>query len=239
MRVEQRALWCSAVLFDLDGVLVDSMHVVRKLWRLWAEERGLEPGVLSAASKGGPGIETLRILDPTIDAEAEAERLSDLEHSFVDEVTPMAGAVPLLSALSGARVPWGIVTSGTTKVARGRIEHCGLPDPPVLVTANDVRRGKPDPEPYLTGADRLGVSISRCVVVEDSPGGIRSGRAAGATVVGVLGSHPPARLVDAHHLINSPEGLQLSSREPGNTSTVPFEDFHLTCRRLSHPTGTG
>ncbi len=193
-----RPLSFAAVLFDLDGVLVDSMHIVRMLWQQWAAERGLDPAVVKAASKGSPGIETLRRLDPHMDVETEAQRLSELEHSYVDRVTPMPGALEMLASLAASGVPWGIVTSGTRLVARGRIVHCGIPEPMTLVTADDVERGKPDAAPYLLGANRLGVPAHGCLVVEDSPGGVTAGRAAGATVVGLVGSHPPDRLSAAH-----------------------------------------
>lgn len=211
---------CAAVLFDLDGVLVDSMHLVRKLWRVWAVERGLDPGAVSAASKGGPGIETLRIIDPTLDVEAEAKRLSALEHSFVKDVTVMPGALEILGELSALGVPWGIVTSGTLEVARGRIDHCALPEPQVLVTADHVTRGKPHPEPYVTGAGQLGVSAELCLVLEDSPGGIRAGRAAGATVVGLAGSHPPGRLAEAHYVVERFGALDLVASTHGIDVTV-------------------
>lgn len=213
-----RATLFEAVLFDLDGVLVDSMHIVRRLWRQWADEQGFALEVVRAAIQGGPGIQTLRRLHAEhgvpADPVAEALRLCEWEHSHVGEVTPIEGAADTLAALTTAGVRWAIVTSGTERVARGRIEHCGLAQPSVLVSADDVARGKPNAEPYVTGAARLGVTPDRCLVVEDSPGGVAAGRAAGATVVGLTGSHDRERLADAHVVTTGFSGMRFTPASP-------------------------
>lgn len=194
------------------------MHVVRRLWREWAKEQGFALEVVRAAIQGGPGIQTLRRLHAAhgipADPVAEALRLCEWEHSHVGEVTAIEGAAETLANLTTAGVRWAIVTSGTERVARGRIEHCGLDVPSVLVSADDVERGKPYAEPYVTGAARLGVSPERCLVVEDSPGGVAAGRAAGATVVGLAGSHDRERLADAHVVAEGFSRLSFTPMSP-------------------------
>ncbi|MER0508821.1 HAD-IA family hydrolase [Aeromonas veronii] len=177
----------SALLLDMDGTLVCSTGDVEKVWRLWCQHHQLDPKPVLAMCHGMRSREVIRALAPQLDVEREAARLDELEmlHTGGDAI---AGAGELLGRLSPER--WAIVTSASERVARHRLNCAGLPLPAVLVGAEAVITGKPDPEPYLLGAERLGVSPDRCLVFEDAPAGIESALRAGCTVVQVGGDAP-------------------------------------------------
>jgi sugar-phosphatase len=139
-------------------------------------------------------VETMRIVAPQLDVEKEAEAFT--AHEVVDTigVVPLEGAARVLSELP--KDAWAIVTSGSLALARARLLHAGLPVPQVLVTAEDVTHGKPAPEPYLVGAQRLGIAVEKCVVIEDAPAGIEAGRKAGMRVIGIQTTHPREMLVE-------------------------------------------
>jgi len=175
---------CRGVLFDLDGVLVDSTPAVARVWAGWALEHGFsDPDEIVRIAHGRPSITTIRELLPNVDHEAENREVERREIADTDGVIPLPGAMELLQTLPLER--WAIVTSCTRPLAGVRIAAAGLPKPKHLVTATDVHRGKPDPEPYLKGAEILGIATSDCVVMEDAPAGIRAGKAAGARVLAV------------------------------------------------------
>ncbi|HVH70730.1 MAG TPA: HAD family hydrolase [Candidatus Dormibacteraeota bacterium] len=175
------SLRCRGVLFDLDGVLVDSTPAVARVWAWWAREHGFDPDKVVREAHGKPSIATVRELLPSADHDAENREVERREIEDVDGVIPLPGAVELLLALPPEK--WAIVTSCTRRLAEVRIGAAGLPKPKQMVTSNDIRKGKPDPEPYLKGAQVLGVAGAECVVIEDAPAGIRAGKAAGAHVV--------------------------------------------------------
>jgi sugar-phosphatase len=175
----------AAVLFDLDGVLVDSRTAIERSWLRWAAEHGVSAQVVLAACHGRPSAETIAAVAGHLDAEAEAARLERRQATDTAELTRCPGAARLLTALPPGR--WAIVTSGTRPLAFSRLRAVRLAIPDVLVTADDVAHGKPAPEGYLQAAARLGVPPGRCVVVEDSASGVRAGRAAGCRVVGIAG----------------------------------------------------
>jgi sugar-phosphatase len=172
---------CLGVLFDLDGVLVDSTPAVARCWTKWSLERGFVPEEVVRRAHGRPSIATLRELLPNADHEAEDLQMERWEIEDVGDVVPLPGALRLLQALPPER--WTIVTSCTRPLAEVRIRAAGLPWPNQLITSADVERGKPDPEPYVKGATRLGLPPADCLVVEDAPAGIRAGKAAGAAVL--------------------------------------------------------
>jgi sugar-phosphatase len=186
---------CDAVLFDLDGVLVDSAACVERHWRRWAAEHHLDPDTIMRVAHGRPTVETIRLVAPHLPAEEEGARLNASEAFDADGVTVFEGAVPLGHSLP--RDAWAIATSGTRDTAMTRLRHAGLPVPAVLITADDVKRGKPDPEAYLLAAARLGVRPGACVVVEDAPAGISAARAAGMRVVAVVTTHSRTELGEA------------------------------------------
>ena len=186
---------CRGVLFDLDGVLVDSTPAVSRVWASWAREHGFEPDEVVKKAHGRPSIATIRELLPHADHAAEDREVERREIADVEGVIPLPGAMELLQALPLQR--WAIVTSCTRPLAGVRIGAAGLPKPKHLVTSSDVRRGKPDPEPYLKGAQLLGVPPSECVVIEDAPAGIRAGKAAGARVLALRTTASDAELQQA------------------------------------------
>jgi sugar-phosphatase len=188
-------LECEAVLFDLDGVLVDSLGVIERILREWAGSRGIDGERAVELSHGRRDVDLIALLAPDLDVAAEVDWIVGREERVVDGVVAMPGAVDLLGALPSRR--WAVVTSGTRAVARARIAAAGLPEPVRLVAAEDVRHGKPDPQPYLRGAELLGVAPQRCVVVEDAMSGVRAARAAGMRCVGVGAEVQPAA-VTAH-----------------------------------------
>jgi len=173
---------CRGVLFDLDGVLVDSTPAVARVWAGWAREHGFsDPDEIVRIAHGRPSITTIRELLPRADHEAENREVERREIADTGGVIPLPGAMELLQTLPPER--WAIVTSCTRPLAGVRIAAAGLPKPKHLVTADDVHRGKPDPEPYLKGAQMLGLAATDCVVMEDAPAGIRAGKAAGSRVL--------------------------------------------------------
>jgi len=174
---------CLGVLFDLDGVLIDSNPAVDRVWSGWAIEHGFDPDEVIRKAHGRPSMTTIREYLSEDVAEKENREVERRETADLDGIVPMPGAMELLRAIPVER--WAIVTSGTYPLATSRIRVAGLPTPKNLVTSSDIQRGKPDPEPYLKGAAKLGVAARECVVLEDAGAGIRAGKAAGARVIGV------------------------------------------------------
>lgn len=179
----RRAVRCQAVLFDMDGTLVDSTACVEKVWLDWARRRGVDPERLMAIAHGRQNPDVLRVVAPHLDIELEAASLVDAEERCRDGIVAVAGAPELLQALPADR--WAIVTSAWQRLAEIRLGCAGLPVPPVLVTADDIPRSKPHPDGYLAAAARLGVEPGACLVIEDAHAGIEAGRAAGMTVLGI------------------------------------------------------
>ena len=171
----------SALLFDLDGVLVDSTPVITRIWEQWATEHGFEPVKTAREAHGRPSLESIRELLPDADHEALNRDLEQREIDDTDGVVPVRGSVELLASLPPDR--WALVTSCGRALAEARVQAGGHAIPRNMVTFNDVKNGKPDPEPFLLGAHILGFNIADCIVVEDAPAGIRSGKAAGARVI--------------------------------------------------------
>lgn len=175
---------CRAVLFDSDGVLVDSEKTVARSWSRWARHYGLDPDEVAPLVHGRRSVDTVRMLiAPALRSEA-VQLIDRYELEDAAEVRGVGGAVALVRSLPEAR--WAVVTSGTAALARARLRAAGISLPQVVVTADDVSRGKPDPEGYLAAARRLEVSPETAVVAEDSGSGVDAARRAGvAAVVGV------------------------------------------------------
>jgi sugar-phosphatase len=190
---------CAAILFDLDGVLVDSTGSVTRQWRRWAEDNNIDPRKVLDIAHGVRTIEIVRRLAPHIDAEAEALMLEKREAADQEGVSVMPGAADLLSSIPEGR--WCVVTSGTRYLATARLKLGNLPIPNVLVSADDVSKGKPDPEPYLTGARLLGVNPKDCLVIEDAPAGIRAAHAGGMKAIGITSTYPASGLHEADAVI--------------------------------------
>lgn len=177
----------AALLFDLDGTLVDSTALIRRAWTRWAVEEGLtEEAFVGVTLHGRPARDIVHELVP--DREEDAlRRIFDIEVSTPGGVRTLPGVDRLLSRLGPDE--WAVVTSGSSSIAEPRL--AALPQRPnVVVTADDVRQGKPDPEPYLLAARRLGITDpARCVVLEDAPAGLAAGAAAGMRTVAVVTTH--------------------------------------------------
>jgi sugar-phosphatase len=184
----------SAILSDLDGVLVDSTPAVAAAWAQWARSQGLDPGILDGKIHGVRSLEVIGDVAPHLDVEREARAVEDLVlNGPAADVLP--GAERLLSGDVG--VPVAIVTSCPDPLADRRLRDGGLPAPRVLVTADRVTNGKPDPEGYRLAATELGVDPQTAVVFEDAPAGIAAAKAAGARVIGITTTHPREELLEA------------------------------------------
>jgi mannitol-1-/sugar-/sorbitol-6-phosphatase len=204
---------CRALLFDLDGVLVDSLPVVARVLRAWAASRGggLDADLLIKTSQGRRTSEMLRAVAPWLDIPHEVEILDDLEERETESMHAMAGAKQLLDRLTPGQ--WAIVTSGSRRLSTSRLKNAGLPIPPVFVTGDQVERGKPDPECYLLAASLLGVAPADALVLEDAPIGIAAAKAAGIRAIGVAPNG--VTLADAVLTVPAPSGLRLEQLPGG------------------------
>ena len=194
------------LLFDFDGVLVSSLGSVQRCWRQWAAMYDIPDAANFDIPHGVPARDIIRTLRPDVD-QAEALRvIEDLEIADVTGLKVLPGVRELLASLPPER--WSIVTSCTRRLLEGRLRAAGLPEPPNVVTADDVSRGKPDPEPYRRGAELLGFAPADCIVVEDAPSGVGAGIAAGCRVLAVLSSTPVDELVAATWTAESLDGAR-------------------------------
>ncbi len=182
-------LACEALLFDLDGVLVDSTACIEKMWRQWSAQHGLDPAGVLGLAHGRRALEIVRIAAPHLNAAAEMAMLVAAEAQVTTGICEVKGARELLDRLPPDR--WAVVTSGVRAVAMHRLRHVGLPVPAVMVCADEVRSGKPDPEGYLAAAARLGRAPHDCIVVEDAPLGVEAAQAAGMRAIAVATTYPP------------------------------------------------
>jgi sugar-phosphatase len=209
---------CAAILFDLDGVLVDSTGSVTRQWRRWAEEQNLDPGKVVEIAHGVRTIEIVRKMAPHLDADAETVRLEKREADDHEGVAVMAGAAELLRSIPEGR--WCVVTSGTAYLAASRLKLASLPTPKVLVSADDVSKGKPDPQPYLMGARLLGMNPAECLVIEDAPAGIRAANAGGMKAIGITSTYPASGLQEADAVIQKLAQIRVVKVEGGLTVNV-------------------
>jgi sugar-phosphatase len=198
----------AAVLFDVDGVLIDSGAAHTRVWQAWAGLRGLDPEDVHRVTQGRRRLDTLRIVAPGLDPATENRVLDRLMAAEEARLRPFPDAARVLRALT---VPWAVVTSSRREATRSRLERLGLPVPRVRVCAEDVPRGKPAPDGYLTAAAHLAVDPRRCLVVEDSPAGVRAAHAAGCTVHAVTTTHSWEALAEADACFPS---LQQAVRAP-------------------------
>lgn len=204
---------CAAILFDLDGVLVDSTRAVDREWREWAARKGVDGDAIMAIAHGVRTIEVIRRVAPHLDAEAEAAAIENHEAHDQRGVTVMSGAAELLKSIPDGR--WGVVTSGSRLLAQNRLRYCGLPVPAVLVTSDDVTNGKPHPEPYLKGAQGLGFPPEECLVIEDAPAGIEAARAARMKVIGMASTYEEAKLCEANAVLRTFSAVQVTTNGTG------------------------
>ena len=206
---------CAALLFDMDGVLINSTPAVARVWRRWAIEHGFNPVEVVARAHGRPSLTTVREYLPNADHEAENREVERREIEDLEGVIPLPGALDLLAGLPSDR--WTIVTSCTRPLAEVRIKAAGLPLPKKLITSNDITHGKPHPEPYLKGAAVLGFPAAECIVLEDVPAGVRAGKAAGAKVIAFKTTvrEPVLREAGAAWILNNCADIRLLDSNQG------------------------
>lgn len=207
----------AAVLFDNDGTLVDSTPAVERSWLAWAREYDVDPALLGQ-HHGVPAAGIIASIAPHLDARAALARITELEIGDTRDVVALPGAVEAVRAIGAEHC--AVVTSATRELGIARLSAAGIPLPDVVVTFDDVDRGKPHPDPFLLAAERLGVDAAACLVVEDAPSGLTAARAAGCATL-ALTSTTPADALDADAVVTSlasvrfvpvPEGIALESR---------------------------
>jgi sugar-phosphatase len=189
-----------AVLFDMDGTLVDSTLCIERLWRKWSQRHNLDESYVLSQVHGRRGYDTICLVAPHLNPDEEILALLTEEAQTLDGTVPIAGADIFVKQLPRNR--WGLVTSAPSNIAMAKLSYAGIILPEIIVSAEDVTFGKPHPEPYLLGAELLGVTPSECLVFEDARQGIQSALAAGMTVI-ALASHQQSsqNLHSAHGLI--------------------------------------
>ncbi|MEW5857058.1 MAG: HAD-IA family hydrolase [Cyanobacteriota bacterium] len=212
-----KSIYCEAVLFDLDGVLVNSNACVERHWRMWAQQHGLDIEAILQISHGRPTVETMRLMAPHLCVEEEARTLDRRAASDLVGVVEVVGVSNLLATVPTAC--WAIVTSGDRVIATNRLRHVGLPLPQVLITSEDVVHGKPDPEGYLKAAKQLGVSPEKCLVIEDAIAGVKAARAARMQVIAVTTTYPASQLSDADASISAMTEIALGQHRTSEGRT--------------------
>ena len=195
------------ILFDMDGVLISSIGSVERTWEKWALARGLDPAATIATVHGRRAIESVRLLRPDLDDQAELEWLEQMELEDNVGLSMLGGVRSILETLPEKY--WTVVTSATERLARSRMELAGVPVPAHIVSADVVTDGKPHPEPYLRGAQILGLAPADCLVIEDSASGAQAGHAAGCKVLATLFSHSLESLIDADWVVRSLEDVSV------------------------------
>ena len=194
-------LSCIAVIFDLDGVLIDSDAAIEQRWRQWAEEHDIPFEDVEAVYHGRPMVEVIEEVAPDLDPETEIDRMRDVMTAAPDYIRAFDGVKEMLDGLPPER--WAIATSARRRTATNRLDHVGLPTPNVFITADDVTRGKPAPDAYELAAERLQVDPSDCIVFEDAASGVEAARRASTRVVGVATSTDAEALSDADAVVPS------------------------------------
>lgn len=207
------AFTCTAIIFDLDGVLVDSNAISERHWEQWAAEHGIPYDAIASSHHGRPTVEIIRDVAPHLDAEAEAQKKEGPEAMDTDGLVAFDGAAALIDGLPDGQ--WTIATSGRRRTATTRLAHTGLPQPDALVTADDVTQGKPAPDPYRLAAERLGTDPSECIVFEDAPAGVASAHRAGARVIAIASTNPPDALAAADAVVDRLAEVTIASTGNG------------------------
>ncbi len=202
---------CQAVIFDLDGVLVNSNPISERHWAIWAKENDIPIEKILAIHHGRPTVQTIRAVAPHLDAERIAAEKERVEADDIDGLTRYDGTLELLTSLPAHR--WAIATSGTRRTAYKRLTVVGLPIPQVFITADDVKNGKPAPDPYRQAIEGLGFAPQDCVVIEDAPAGIASAKSAGAKVIAVTSTSKREKLAEADFVIEAFSALSIKTSE--------------------------
>lgn len=211
----------AAFLFDMDGTVLNSIAAAERVWTKWAERHGLDVATFLPTIHGKRAIETIGgLMLPGVDAVAEADALLKAEADDLEGIIPIPGAVAFLEPLPPER--WTIVTSAPRELALLRIEAAGIPVPAMMVTAEDVTRGKPAPDCFLLAAKRLGVEARDCLVFEDAPAGIAAGEASGASVMVISATHVHP-LVTPHPTIRSYDEIGIATDDNGFIVLAPTQ----------------
>jgi len=218
---------CGGLLLDLDGVLADSTPAVARVWTIFANKHGFDPEETVRRAHGRPSIATIRELLPNANHIAEDAVLERMETEDIEDVVALPGAAELLHALPSDK--WTVVTSCTRALALVRLRAARLPIPAQIVTSNDIVNGKPSPEPYLKGAELLGLAADDCLVVEDAPAGIRSGKAAGARVIALQTTerHSLLREAGADWIVNTCASVSVAGEARDGRITLVLQTTTL------------
>lgn len=206
-------LACQAILFDFDGVLIDSEPVYERHWKEWADERGASYEHIISIHQGIPAIRTIGIVAPHLDAVHEVEQFQLRCINDLEGLVGHNGVKVLLESLPADR--WAIATSSYRNIVSSQLKYLDLPTPRVLVTVEDVEHGKPAPDPYLQAAEKLGFPISECIVIEDSLAGIDAGKKAGARVIAVATTKLATELQQADVIVSHFADLDI---KPGKSA---------------------
>lgn len=212
-----------AVLFDMDGTLLDSTACIEGIWRRWAARRGIDADYVMRHIHGLRTVETIAKVAPNLDVASEAAELAEEEIRTLHGITRIAGAAELLAALDAHGMPWGVVTSAPRDFALAKIAEADLPEPKLLICADDVVNGKPHPEPYLAAANQLGYEPDQLVAIEDAPAGIASARSAGMAVIALRTTHADEALTEADFIVDDLcHVFLLPEPKHDSTATVSF-----------------
>ncbi|MBY0446811.1 MAG: HAD-IA family hydrolase [Burkholderiales bacterium] len=202
---------CTALLFDMDGTLVDSTPCIEGLWRRWAVRQHLDPDFVMQHVHGRRGIETIAHVAPHLDAAAEVAELLKEEARTLDGTVAIDGAADFLAQLRPDQ--WAVVTSAPREIALAKLAHAGLPTPAQIISADDITHGKPHPEAFLKGAALFGLDPQQCVAFEDALSGVQSAQAAGIPVIALTSLHDTQALSHAEHIITNYHSLTLKVGE--------------------------
>lgn len=209
------SIQCKAILFDLDGTLIDSAARIRRLWQTWGERRGIEPESIFQVMHGRRAGEIIQMFTPHLNVDNEVQDVESDEVSDMHDVQAYEGALEILNSLS--KEQWAIVTSGSRQVTEARLRHVKLPIPFVFITSENVKVGKPAPDGYLLAAQQLHVQPMECVVIEDAPAGVKAGKAAGMHVIAIVSTHTRSELQEADMIIQQLADLRFSRPNDGIT----------------------
>jgi len=208
------------ILFDMDGVLVSSIGSVERSWAKWSALHGLDPVETVARAHGRRSIDSVRAIRPDLDAEFENKKIEDWEVGDTDGVEAVAGVCQFIKQLPPGS--WTIVTSATRRLAEVRLGAAGITPPAKWITSDVVVNGKPQPEPYLKGAELLGLAPKDCLVVEDAESGATAGKAAGCRVLGTTFSHSIEALTAADWIVETLEDVNVTVLPGGEGLELEF-----------------